>query len=250
MPADFHMGSGERCPSEFQPARASRLLAGAGAPGFCGSTWPHTGTPAVSQELEQSCSPRRGNIGTSHRGEGCAVGGAPRISYDSVPLRQTLHSLQPPLLHPSLLIRREPPLRRSWSKAAVHAETRSGHRREEGGGAVGGAPSLGWKTRLLRALYRAQWLPLRWPAFALRGGMRADYIAVAALRGRVLSHKLHRGGFKFVPAGLTSCIRESRARSHDALGRRWHVAELAKNAPSTRRRKLPTRKTVYSNTTA
>ena len=127
MPTDFHMGSGERCPSELQPARASRLLAGAGAPGFCGSTWPHTGTPAVSQELEQSCSPRRGNIGTSHRGGRCAVGGAPSL---------------------------------------VWLTTR-----------------LVWLT----ILYRAQWR-------SLRGGMRGDYIAVAALRGRLLSHTLHRGG--------------------------------------------------------
>ena len=140
MPTDFRMGSGERCPSELQPARASRLLAGAGAPGLSGSTGPHTGMPAVSENLEQGCSPRRDYIGRSQRGDGCAVGGAPGISSYSAPLR---HGTQPARLHPSMLFRRERSRRRrSWSKAAVHAETTSGHRTDEKG--VRSAAHLVW----------------------------------------------------------------------------------------------------------
>ena len=134
MPTDFHMGSGERCPSELQPARASRLLAGAGAPGLSGSTGPHTCMPAVSENLEQSCSPRRSRVGIAQRGEGRAVGCAPGIWYYLAPLRQSCHSLQPARLTPSLLFRRERRRRRmSWSKAAAHAETTSGHRTDEKG---------------------------------------------------------------------------------------------------------------------
>ena len=67
---------------------------------------------------------------------------------------------------------------------------RSGTSQRGEGRAVGGAPSLVWLTTSLvwlTILYRAPWR-------SLGGGMRGDYFAVVALRGRLFPPSLHRGG--------------------------------------------------------
>ena len=62
-------------PIEFQWGSGGHARAGAGAPRLSGSIAPPNGMPAVAQEREASCSPRRDKIGTAQGGCGVAVEG-------------------------------------------------------------------------------------------------------------------------------------------------------------------------------